>query len=442
MKKSAELKQLRATKIAAQKALHTKAEAEKRSLNETETTEFRTLQTEIEGLSGQITDAENYEANLRSVEGADPVPGANQEGEERGGKNPKKEKRTYSINKAIRSLMQNGKLDGIELEYHQRASAIAKEAGVAIGGLAIPLFDSRSVETRAAGQTSTEDSGGFGGNAVATEVQAPIDFLRPEPVVEKLGAVFLTGLQGNLKFPKNNGGVTATWEGEVDTVDPTKNAFGSIEMTPKRLAVTVLISLQNLMQSSFDMEQYTMGEIRKVIGNAIDLAAINGSGTGQPLGVLNTSGVNTVAIGTNGGAPTFAALVAMETEVYVDNAQAPTLKYLSNPKVRGKLKVTPKESGQPVYLMNPDGTVNGYPFETTNHVPSNLTKGTASGVCSAIVFGDWSQVVVGQWGFMDLSVDDKSRKKDGYIEVTANVFVDIAVKQPTAFTVCKDLTTT
>ncbi len=33
MKKSAELKQLRAAKIAAQKALHTKAEAEKRNLN-------------------------------------------------------------------------------------------------------------------------------------------------------------------------------------------------------------------------------------------------------------------------------------------------------------------------------------------------------------------------------------------------------------------------
>jgi hypothetical protein len=33
---------------------------------------------------------------------------------------------------------------------------------------------------------------------------------------------------------------------------------------------------------------------------------------------------------------------------------------------------------------------------------------------------------------MDLSVDDKSRKKEGYIEITANVYLDVAVLEPTA----------
>jgi hypothetical protein len=36
-------------------------------------------------------------------------------------------------------------------------------------------------------------------------------------------------------------------------------------MAPRRLAVSVLVSLQNLAQSSFDMEVYTMNEIRKAI---------------------------------------------------------------------------------------------------------------------------------------------------------------------------------
>jgi hypothetical protein len=68
-------------------------------------------------------------------------------------------------------------------------------------------------ETRADGQTVTQDAGAFGGNTVATELRGPIDYLRPMPVVEKLGAVFLTGLSGN-GIPKNNGGVVATWEGK------------------------------------------------------------------------------------------------------------------------------------------------------------------------------------------------------------------------------------
>jgi hypothetical protein len=43
----------------------------------------------------------------------------------------------------------------------------------------VPLF-----ETRADGQTVTQDGGAFGGNTVATELRGPIDYLRPMPVVE------------------------------------------------------------------------------------------------------------------------------------------------------------------------------------------------------------------------------------------------------------------
>lgn len=440
MKKSAELKQKRAQKIEAQKTLRAKSVTEKRDMNETETAEFRTLQTDIETLNGQIADEVAFEDNLRSLEGSEGV------GFEENEHNPQQRtvSKPFSINSAIRSLMNGTALVGEELEAHKRATEVAKRAGVGVNpnGLMVPLFDSRSVETRADGQTVTQDAGGYGATTVATEVGAPIDYLRPQPVLESLGAVFLTGLQGNLSFPKNNGGISAVWKGEVETVDPTKDAWGEVEMTPKRLTVRVPISLQNLMQSSFDMEQYTMKTIRDVIANAIDKAGINGSGTGEPLGILNASGTNSLAMGANGLAPTWGSMVGLETPVFVENANSAKMNYLSNPKVRGKLKVTPKESGQATYLMAEDGTVNGYPFAVSNHVPSNLTKGTSTTVCSAAIFGDFSQLVIGQWGFMDLTVDDKSRKKDGYIEIIANVFVDVLVKQPKAFTVVKDLLTT
>jgi hypothetical protein len=42
---------------------------------------------------------------------------------------------------------------------------------------------------------------------------------------------------------------------------------------------------------------------------------------------------------------------------------------------------------------------------------------------------------------MDISVDDKSRKKEGYVEITANVYLDSGILQPTAFTKVLDLTT-
>lgn len=432
MKKSAMLLQERAQKIAAQTALHTKATTETRSLNEEETTGFRALQTEIEGLTARYNDALAYEENLRSLDGGESL--LNPEGEK------PKVKRAFSLNKAIRALITGAALEGPELEAHQAAQRAAQLSGIGLNpsGMAVPLFS----ENRADGQTITGDSGAYGATTVATEKMGPIDYLKPTPILEKVGAIFLTGLSGNISFPKNNGGVTAAWKGEVATADLTKDAFDEIEMTPKRLTVRVAISLQNLMQSSFDMEAYTMKTIRDEIANAIDKAGINGSGTGEPKGILNYSGVNTVVMGANGAVPTWEKIVALETPVFVANANAARMNYLSNPKVRGKLKVTPKESGQPIYLMTDAGTVNGYPFEVSNHVPSTLTKGTATAVCSAAIFGDFTQLVIGQWGFMDLTIDDKSRKKDGYIEIIANVFVDVAVKQESAFTVVKDLLTT
>lgn len=434
MKKSAELIKQRAELINAQKRMHELAEKEKRDFTAEESVEFRNLQGQIDALNEKIRDAEAFEENLRSMAGSAPSVTDLGNGEQREHDEMKKR---YSLHKAIRSQMPNGKLDGVELEIHQETSKRAAEAGVSITGVAIPM-----PERRADGQTVTQDSGAYGANLVPTDLQSPIEFLRPSPVLEKLGARFLAGLQGNLKFPTNDGGITATWEGEVDMVGNTKNAYGSKTMSPKRLAVSTLISLQNLAQSAIDLEMFTIEEIRAAIANAIDVAGINGSGSNdQPLGILNTSGINTIAGDTNGLVPTWAQIVDMETKVFVANANSARMGYLINPVTRGKLKVTKHQAGDLNYIMGVDGTVNGYNVETSNLVPSNLTKGTGTGL-SAGIFGDFSQLIIGQWAFLDLSIDDKSRKKEGYVEITANTFLDMMLRHPKAFSVVKDWITT
>jgi len=426
MKKSAELKQERASKIAAQKDLTTVATTENRSLNETETTAFRGVQTEIESLTEQIKDAEAFEANQRSLEGSDPT-GFKEDPK------PEERKAVFSIHRAIRSQMKNNTvvLAGAELEMHERAAKSASASNIPLGGVAIEL-------KRA--QTVTGDAGAKGGSLVATDLQSPIDFLRPAPLMQKIGATYLTGLTGNLRFPKNEGGIVASWEGETDTTPESSNTYGYLDSIPKRLSVTVPISLQNLMQSSNDLEMYTINEINLAIANAMDVAAINGTGTGQPLGLLNNSNVNQVATATNGSAPSWDMIVDAETNVFVENANASRMSYVVNPKTRGKLKKTKHEAGDLNYIMGTDGAVNGYASETSNHIPSNLVKGTGTAL-SALVFGDFSQLLINQWGFMDLSVDEFSRKKEGLIEVTVNVFVDVLVKQPKAFSVVKGIIT-
>lgn len=435
MKKSVEIRQELAGLLGSQTTLVETAKTANRSLNEEETTSFNGLQTQILERKMALQTAEAYEENQRSF-GPTGVSVLRNEAEGLGEQRNDAPKAAFSLNKAIRSVMNGGALEGAELEVHNATKAIAERSGIPISGICVPLF-----ETRADGQGVTTDSGNYGAAFVATETGTVIDLLRPRPIVEKLGAVFLTNLQGDLLFPVNEGGIAATWEGEQDKVGNTKNYYGKKTMKPKRLAVSVAISLQNLMQSSQDMEAYTMKEIKSVIENAIDLAAINGTGVGQPLGLLNVTGTTTIAGGANGAVLDYANVVALETAIHVENASNAKLSYVSNPKVRGKLKTTAQVAGQPIYVMAPDGDVNGYPFETSNHIPSNLTKGTAVGTASAVIFGDFSQMIVGQWGFMDISVDNFSRKREGLIEITANVFVDVLIKQPKAFAIIKDVLT-
>lgn len=429
MKKSHELKVERTAKIQAQQEIANLVKTENRDMTPDEVTRFDALQVEVDNLSTEVIRAEKFEKNELALAGQDAI-----RLDGNGGNDPEENKvPVYSIHRAIRSQMKNGILEGAEKEAHEQIQRMEKPGSIAFTGIAIPLSN-RAV------QSVTGDSGAKGGNLVQTDLQAPIDFLRPEPLMSKIGATYLTGLTGNLRFPKNSGGIVASWEGETDTTPETANAYGYIDSIPKRLSVTVPISLQNLMQSSIDLEMYTINQINAAIENAIDAAAVNGSGTGQPLGILNASGTNTVATGTDGSAPTWDMIVDAETGVFVANASSAKMNYLVNPQTRGKLKKTKHSAGDLNYIMGTDGNVNGYPSATSNHVPANLTKGTGTNL-SALIFGDFSQLNIHQWGFADLSVDEISRKKEGLVEVTVNVFVDVMVKQPKAFSVAKGLIT-
>ena len=67
-----------------------------------------------------------------------------------------------------------------------------------------------------------------------------------------------------------------------------------------------------------------------LLADAIDTAAINGSGSSnQPTGILNTSGIGSVAGGTNGASPTLDHLLDLKKEIAVDNADVATCGFLT-----------------------------------------------------------------------------------------------------------------
>lgn len=262
-----------------------------------------------------------------------------------------------------------------------------------------------------------------------------------------MGATRIQAASQNLSIPRMTAGSTAYWMAEDATVTQSTPAFDNISLSPKQLSASVAYSRKLLLQALPDIEQLMRNDLTRQLGLALDLAAIKGTGTSnQPLGILNVSGIGSVAGGTNGAAPTWAHMIALESAVASANADVGSLGYLTNAKVRAKLKQTEKATNTAQFVWEAGGNdgfskVNGYRAFASNQVPSNLSKGTASGVCSAIVFGNWADLLVAEWGAADIIVDQFSDAAKANTRVYAHLFADVGVRHPESFAAMVDALT-
>jgi HK97 family phage major capsid protein len=271
-----------------------------------------------------------------------------------------------------------------------------------------------------------------------------IDLLRNRLVVAAAGATFLPGLVGDVAIPKASTGTTAYWVAENGAATESAAAFTQVSLSPKAVSAYQDISRKALIQTSPAIDDLIMNDLAKTIALAIDYAALHGaSGGNDPTGIAATSGIGSVVGGTNGAAPDWADIVKLETEVAQDNADINSTAYITNAKVRGKLKQTEKASGTAQFVWGDGATpLNGYKALVSNQVSSTLTKGTTSDSCSAIFYGDWSQLLVGMWGSLDLMADPYSLSTKGALRLVAFQDVDVAVRYAQSFAAMLDAITT
>lgn len=289
-----------------------------------------------------------------------------------------------------------------------------------------------------------------GGNLVATELLGSsfIELLRNAMVLDKLGITWLRDLNGNVAIPSQTGAATGYWVTEGNAPTESQQTIGQVALTPKTVGGYTDYTRKLLLQSSLDVEAFIRADIASVIGLSMQAAAINGSGSGaEPTGLLNTSGIGSVAGGTNGAAPTYDHLVDLESAVGNANADVGTLAYLTNSKIRGKLRKTQEfasTNGKAVWTSGSErgiGEVLGYDAIVTNAMPSNLDKGTSTGVCSAIAYGNWADLIIGMWGGLDIMLDPYALATSGGRRVIALQDCDIAFRRVASFAAMKDALT-
>jgi HK97 family phage major capsid protein len=421
------------------RALLKKVEDEKRNFTTEERTQFDALNSEFDQVQAAFEELEKREnINLRIA--AALAGGTGAEGGPQGGRVlSDKEARDFSkfsILRGLHLLSNNQPLDGVEAEVHAIAVEEARKNGIEISGFGVPAIVGMSKRGQTVTGTTTT-TGDQGGDTVATEINQLIEALWSKNFLSLVGATRLAGLVGNQEFPVQSTKPAATALTEIENNTATEILFDKVAMSPNRRGVTIPISKLLLIQSSFDVQSFVMNQMRMALDYKLNSDAITAI-----LAAITTGNGNLSELGTNGLAPTYAHIVGLETLIAAADADKDGIKYLTNSKVRGKLKLTEKFSTSGNTVWEKGNEMNGYPAIVSNIVPSNLTKGTASGVCSAIVLGNFRDFYVGMWGGMDFVVDPYSAKKTAQVEITANMFWDTEVARAASFAGIKDALTT
>ena len=248
-----------------------------------------------------------------------------------------------------------------------------------------------------------------------------IDVLRNNSAVMPM-ATMLSGLTGDVKIPRKSAASTAAFiSSEGGAAGESEFTVGSVTMTPKTLGAFTDVTRQLLIQSSLDVENLIRNDLAQSMAIAIDSGALQGSGSsGNPTGITNTSGINTVSL-SSAAAPTFSEMVSLETAVRVDNALMGDLAYIVHPSNYGTLKTTEKATNTAQFVAVND-EINGYKVVVSPQLTANN-----------YVFGNFSDLLVGMFGGLDIVVDPYSNSTSGTVRVVALQSVDTAVRHAVSF---------
>lgn len=100
-----------------------------------------------------------------------------------------------------------------------------------------------------------------------------------------------------IKYPKRTASTVATWVGETEDRTASAPAFDQMTLTPYELATYTDVSTQLLEDNAYNLEGELAADFAESFGKTEGAAFVNGTGTGQPKGLLTASGITEVKTG-------------------------------------------------------------------------------------------------------------------------------------------------
>lgn len=187
----------------------------------------------------------------------------------------------------------------------------------------------------------------------------------------------------------------AAWIEEGEALTFGDATFSQILLDAHKLHVAIKVTEELLYDSKFDLETFILNAFSKALANAEENAFINGSGTGQPLGILAATGGADIGVTTASST----AITADEIINLVYSLKRPYRKnaaFLMNDQTVAAVRKL--KDGTGTYLWHEALTADepnkllGYPVYTSEFMP------TIEAGAKTIAFGDFDYYNIGDRG--------------------------------------------
>jgi HK97 family phage major capsid protein len=291
------------------------------------------------------------------------------------------------------------------------------------------------VESRAL--DTTAGSGGI------TTVLDPsiVDILRAHTYFGLLGGRIIPDCRGG-KFGivRRTGSAAVSWVGEgAGPAAQSNQTLGQATFTPSTATAYTDMSI-NASVSIPNSDAVVVEDLTKAIGVEVDRVAMNGSGSGQPLGILKDPTTPIYPWGTNGSAVTWTGICAIRRTVALASGDVGRMGWVMTPAAEYACRTTEKIATSGRLIWDETERICGAPAFSTVNLPANGTKGTGTNLSSGI-YGSWDMAALAIWGPLELLINPYQFSVSGYIRISAFMDVDVHVLQPGSFCCFTDLVT-
>lgn len=117
---------------------------------------------------------------------------------------------------------------------------------------------------------------------------------RQQPISGNANGIKINGVDETSRVSSRFGGIVGYWASEAEEKTKSKPKFRQIELSLKKL-IGLCYATDELLQDAVALEAFIRQAFPSEFGFLVDDAIVNGTGAGQPLGILNAGSLVTVA---------------------------------------------------------------------------------------------------------------------------------------------------